>query len=256
MLPRTMEALVTSDLDLGYLAHRAGEVQPGVVVIHDVWGLSDHYRDLARRLAADGFAALAVDLYRRTPAPKITDPGAWIRALSDPQVIADVQGAVDFLAAHASVAGRRIGVVGFCMGGTYAIHAAASCRGVSASVPFYGMLSHEHGLLAPPKGESLDPARKPRSPLDAACAVRCPLLGCFGADDPYVPTDDVQRFESISGSSGLLSENDLYGNSRLSARANGPPSCAAHGAAAKSDPRDRFRLRAQSASTTCARSAH
>ena len=82
MLPRTMEALVTSDLDLGYLAHRAREVQPGVVVIHDVWGLSDHYRGLARRLAADGFAALAVDLYRRMPAPKITDPGAWIRALS------------------------------------------------------------------------------------------------------------------------------------------------------------------------------
>ena len=210
MLRRTMQELVTANLDLGYLAHRAGAAQPGVVVIHDVWGLSDHYRDLARRLAADGFAALAVDLYRRTPEPKISDPGAWIRALSDPQVLADVQAGVDALAAHASVAGRRVGVAGFCMGGTYTIHAAASCRGVSAAVPFYGMLSHEHGLLAAPPGEAFDPARKPRSPLDAAGAVRCPLLGCFGADDPYVPADDVRRFDELLDASGQPHEVILY----------------------------------------------
>jgi carboxymethylenebutenolidase len=205
-----MHELLSNELALGYLAHRAADAQPGVVVIHDVWGLSDHYRDLARRLAADGFAALAVNLYRRTPEPKISDPGAWIRGLSDVQVIADVQAAVDALAAHASVAGRRIGVVGFCMGGTYAIHAAASCHGLSAAVPFYGMLSHEHGLLAAPPGESLDPARKPRSPLDAARAVRCPLLGCFGADDPYVPTDDVQRFDENLDASAQPHEVIVY----------------------------------------------
>ncbi len=210
MLPRTMESLVTSAVDPGYLAHRADRVQAGVVVIHDVWGLSDHYRDLARRLAADGFAALAVDLYRSTPEPKISDPGAWIRALSDPQVLADVQGAVDTLAAHPSVAGRRIGVVGFCMGGTYAIHAAAGCRGVAAAVPFYGMLSHDHGLLAAPPGESLDPARKPRSPLEAARDVRCPLLGCFGADDPFIPTDDVRRFDEHLDASGQPHEVIVY----------------------------------------------
>jgi carboxymethylenebutenolidase len=205
-----MEDLVTRELELGTLAHRADRTQPGVVVIHDVWGLSDHTRDLARRLAGDGFAALAVDLYRRTPQPKITDPGAWIRALPDPQVIADVQSAVDFLAAHAVVAGQRIGVVGFCMGGTYAIHAAASCRGVSAAVPFYGMLSHEHGLLAAPPGTFLDPARKPRSPLDAARSVRCPLLGCFGADDPFIPTDDVHRFDANLDASGQPHEVIVY----------------------------------------------
>lgn len=210
MLPRTMESLVTSEHDLGYLAHRADAAQPGVVVIHDVWGLYDHYRDLARRLAGDGFATLAVNLYRRTPEPKITDPGAWIRALSDPQVIADVQRAVVFLAAHPAVAGRPIGVVGFCMGGTYTIHAAAGCRGVAAAVPFYGMLSHEHGLLAPPPGERLDPARKPRSPLQAARDVRCPLLGCFGAEDPYIPTDDVERFDQQLDASGQPHEVIVY----------------------------------------------
>jgi carboxymethylenebutenolidase len=210
MLLRTMESLVTSELELGYLAHRADAVQSGVVVIHDVWGLYDHYRDLARRLAGDGFAALAVNLYRRTPEPKITDPGAWIRALSDPQVIGDVQLAVDFLAAHRAVAGRRIGVVGFCMGGTYAIHAAAGCRGVSAAVSFYGMLSHERGLLAPPPGAGLDPVRKPRSPLEAARDVRCPLLGCFGAEDPYITTDEVARFDEQLDASGHAHEVIVY----------------------------------------------
>ncbi len=205
-----MTDLATGELDLGHLVHRVGASQSGVVVIHDVWGLGDHYRDVARRLAGEGFAALAVNLYRRMPEPQITDPGAWIRGLSDPQVIADVQSAVDLLAAHPSVAGRPIGVVGFCMGGSYAIHAAASCRGVAAAVPFYGLLSHEHGLLAPPSGTMLDLARKPRSPLEAARDLRCPLLGCFGADDSFVPIDDVRRFDEHLDASGHPHEVIVY----------------------------------------------
>ena len=210
MLPRTMESLFTSELELGYLAHCEDAVHPGVVVVHDVWGLSDHYRDLARRLAGDGFAALAVNLYRRTPEPKITDPGAWIRALSDPEVIAEIQRAVDFLAADPAVASRKVGVVGFCMGGTYAIHAAAGCRGVFAAAAFYGMLSHERGLLAPPPGERLDPTRKPRSPLEAARDVRCPLLGCFGAEDPYISIDDVHHFDEQLDAAGKAHEVIVY----------------------------------------------
>jgi carboxymethylenebutenolidase len=130
--------------------------------------------------------------------------------LSDPQAVGDMQSAVDFLAAHASVGRRRVGIVGFCMGGTYAIHAAAGCRGLSAAVAFYGMLSHEHGLLAPQPGETLDPLRKPRSPLEAAREVRCPLLGCFGADDPYIPTEDVARLDQELDASGQPHEVIVY----------------------------------------------
>jgi len=189
----------TSELELGYLAHPDAGTHPGVVVIHDVWGLYDHYRDLARRLAEAGYAALAVNLYRREREPKIADPGRWIRALDDRTVLADLQAAIDLLAAHPAVGGARVGIMGCCMGGSYAILAAAGCRGLAAAAPFYGMLSDEHGLLAPPSGESIDRARKPRSPLAAATALRCPTLAFFGADDPYVPQDDVRAFEAKLG---------------------------------------------------------
>ena len=120
---------------------------PGIVLIHDVWGLGDHPRDLARRLASEGFAVLAIDLYRRRDSVDIKDPGAWIQELSDPEVTSDLEAAARFLAAHPAVRGMSVGVVGFCMGGMYALLAACLCDGFAASVPFYGLLSHGHGLL-------------------------------------------------------------------------------------------------------------
>ena len=148
------------DVELGYLAHLGAGSHPGVVMIHDVWGLTDHTRDLARRLAAEGFGVLALDLYRREPPAKIEDPGRWIRELSDPEVLTDIQAGVDYLAGEPPTAGRRVGVTGFCMGGMYALLAACGCRGLSAAVPFYGMLSYEHGMLHAEGGS--DPVRKDR----------------------------------------------------------------------------------------------
>jgi carboxymethylenebutenolidase len=178
------------DVDLGHLAHPEGGPHPGVVMIHDVWGLSDHTRDLAGRLAGEGFGVLALDLYRREREVKIDDPGAWMRGLSDPQVLDDVQAGVDFLGAHPATAGRRVGVTGFCMGGMYALLAACGCRGLAASVAYYGLLSHEHGILHAEAG--LDPARKPRQPLDAVRDLGCPLLCFFGDRDEFVPLPDVE----------------------------------------------------------------
>ena len=177
------------DVDLGLLVHPEGDPAPGVVMLHDVWGLSDHARDMAGRLAAEGFAVLALDLYRREESVQIRDPGAWIRDLSDPEVLADVDAGLALLASDPASAGRPAGVTGFCMGGMYALLAACSCAGLSAAVPFYGMLSFGHGLLHTEGG--LDPAKKPRSPLDAAPDLRCPLLAFFGEEDTFIPQGDV-----------------------------------------------------------------
>lgn len=204
-------AMRAESLELGHLVRPDEAPAPGVVMIHDVWGLSAHTRDLASRLAREGFAVLAVDLYRTLPSREVgSDPGRWIRGLSDPELLATVQAAIDALAAGAS-RGRRIGVTGFCMGGQYAILAAAACTGLAAVVPFYGMLSHAHGLLAPGPGEPpLDPARKPRSPLEAAADVRCPMLAMFGADDAFIPVDDVLAFERALAGAGIEHVVSLY----------------------------------------------
>jgi carboxymethylenebutenolidase len=200
--------MITEASELGYLAAPdAGG--PGVVVIHDVWGLYDHFRDLSRRLADAGFVALAVDLYRGlSGAPRPDDPGAWMRELSDPDVLARVQAAVDHLHAHPAVAGRPVGVTGFCMGGSFALLSGARVRGVAAVAPFYGILSYRHGLYA--SAEPLDPRKKPVEPLEAARSLRCPMLACFGAEDTLIPQSDVRELEARVAGSAHRAEVVVY----------------------------------------------
>jgi carboxymethylenebutenolidase len=188
----------------GYLAAPDDGTHPGVVMIPDVWGLADHPRDLARRLAAAGFCVLAIDPYRLTGRKLITDPAsalAFIRELDDRLVLRTVQEAIDALAADPGVGGRPVGVTGFCMGGMYALLAACGCRGLAACVAFYGMLSHEPGL---------DPAKKPRSPLDAIRDLTCPVLGLYGEEDALIPVADVQELEKRLREKGRRFEVKLY----------------------------------------------
>jgi carboxymethylenebutenolidase len=183
----------TIDVEFGHLVHPEGGPHPGVVMVHDVWGVSDHTRDLAQRLASEGFSVLALDLYRRKGDWKIENPGVWMRALSDPEAVADVQAAIDFLMGHTASRGCKVGVTGFCMGGMYALLAACACRGLSAAVPFYGLLSHEHGILFDENG--LDAALKPRQPIDAANDLACPLLAFFGDEDEFIPASDIAQLK-------------------------------------------------------------
>jgi carboxymethylenebutenolidase len=198
------------DFSLGTLIHpdESEGAHPGVVMIHDVWGLADHTRDLATRLAGEGFAVLALDLYRDLPDPKIDDPGRFIRELSDPIALAGVQSGIDFLASDPASAGCPVGVTGFCMGGMYALLAACTCRGLAAAVPFYGMLSYEHGMLGAPDGA--DSRLKPRQPLDAAPDLGCPLLAFFGEDDAFIPLADVERLRGALAGAAHPSEVKTY----------------------------------------------
>jgi carboxymethylenebutenolidase len=178
----------TSSLVEGFLADPDAGPRPGVVVIPDVWGLSDHTKDIAGRLAGEGFAALALDVYRKTGKPSLSDPAAalaWIRELSDPLVLETVQEGIDALAKQ--LAGRKVGLIGFCMGGQYAWLAACACRGLSAVVPCYGMLRYAPGL---------DAKKKPRAPLDAVASLTCPALGLYGEEDAIIPNADVDELEA------------------------------------------------------------
>ncbi|MEU5846655.1 dienelactone hydrolase family protein [Saccharopolyspora shandongensis] len=137
----------------GYLATPSGS-GPGVVVVQEWWGLTDHVADIADRLAAEGFVALAPDLYGGHTTHDAKEAARLMQQLPVDQAARDLSGAVDYLLAHESVTGSSVGAVGFCMGGKFAIVLAAQQGDrVGAVVPFYGMPSVADtdfaGLTAP-----------------------------------------------------------------------------------------------------------
>jgi carboxymethylenebutenolidase len=174
-----------------YLARpRDAAARPGVIVIHDIFGVSDHTRDVARRFANAGFDALAPSLYAHTGAP---DSGADMAALmaamfrvTDAQAVRDL----DACAAHLrSLDGSngKVGVVGFCSGGRHVLLFASSSDKVDASVDCWGGFVDR----ATPDAERT-PAR-PVPVLDLAGNLRAPLLLVGGAEDqnpsPQLLTD-------------------------------------------------------------------
>mgnify|MGYP005839952131 CR=1 FL=1 len=186
----------------------AGASLPGVVLVHDVWGRSAHSHALASELAAAGFVVLEIDLYRELGPVEIDDPGRFIRGLSDPQVLADLDAGGRWLEQQERSRGRKVGVVGVCMGGSYALLAACLSEVFSAAAPFYAILSYDHGMLADPTGRDL--TRKPHAPLEVAERLRMPLLAAFGAEDPIVPQADVDALEVALERSGTRFRIDRH----------------------------------------------
>jgi carboxymethylenebutenolidase len=124
----------------GYLAIPASGSGPGVVVIQEWWGLTDHISDLADRLAAEGFVALAPDLFGGKVAHDADEAGKLMMELPVDQAARDLGGAVDFLLGHEAVTSAKIGSIGFCMGGGFVLLLAAQQGDkVGAAVPFYGV---------------------------------------------------------------------------------------------------------------------
>jgi carboxymethylenebutenolidase len=158
--------------------------------------------DVARRLAGEGFFALAVDLYSREGVPDFPDMPAvfrWMRALPDARVLSDLGAAVGFLARRPEVAPTAIGITGFCMGGQYALMAACTVPGLSACVSWYGMLRYAER-----------DAVKPASPLDLAAELACPYLGLFGEVDAIIPLADVEELRGILEGTGKRFEIVTY----------------------------------------------
>jgi len=163
----------------GYLAPAHGGAGLGVVVIQEWWGLVDHIVDVCDRFAAEGFTALAPDLYhgRKVPNGEPDQAMKASMALDLPRAATDMSGAVDFLENHPSVRGQGVGVVGFCMGGGLALWlATVRPDAVRAAVPFYGIA---------PRGAEPD-----WSALAAA------VEGHYAAHDDLADQEAVAAFEA------------------------------------------------------------
>src|SRR5688572_29446988 len=138
----------------GYLAKPASGSGKGVVVIQEWWGLNDNIKGIADRFAAEGFVALAPDLYHGVVTAEPDEAGKMLMALNIEQAAKDLKGAVGYLKEES---GGPVGTVGFCMGGALSLFAACNNDGdVGACVDFYGghpaVKYNWDGLTAPVLG--------------------------------------------------------------------------------------------------------
>lgn len=124
----------------GYLALPEAGKGPGVIVIQEWWGLTDHIRDVADRLAAEGFVALAPDLFGGSVAHDGAEAAEMMSNLPEELGAKMLAGAVDYLLGLEAVTSSTAGTIGFCMGGGFVLALAAQQgKKISAAVPFYGV---------------------------------------------------------------------------------------------------------------------
>lgn len=137
----------------GFLAEPEGEGRfPALIVVHEWWGLNDHTKDIAGRFAAEGFVALATDLYDGHVAKDPAEAGRLMQSLDQQRALSSLDAAVEYLKKRSNVAPDRIGITGFCMGGTFALLLPCKNQSIKAAAPFYGDVPSEDtlkGLSAP-----------------------------------------------------------------------------------------------------------
>jgi carboxymethylenebutenolidase len=139
MTTRVSFASKAGDNVEGELALPAGSAKAGgVLVIQEYWGVNDHIRSLVTRLADAGFVALAPDIYRGKITKDANEAGQLMTEMPRERALGDIAGAAAFLGEHARSNGK-IAVMGFCMGGAFALRSAAEIPGLAAVISFYGM---------------------------------------------------------------------------------------------------------------------
>jgi dienelactone hydrolase len=163
----------------GFLAYEEFEgKRPGILVVHEAWGLGDHVIERAKMLAALGYVAFAVDMYGdRRQAADLPSAMVLIGDLrsSPAKLRGRIGAALDTLLAMPNVDASRIAAIGFCFGGTTVLELARGGADVRGVVSFHGGL--ETG-----------------APAEAG-AVKAKVLVCTGADDPMIPPSQVVAFE-------------------------------------------------------------
>ena len=179
----------------GLLARPATGKHPAVIVVMEAFGLNDHIQGVAKRIAAEGYVALAPDMYYREKGAvagydNLPEAIRLMTTLSDDKIVADLAAVIDFLRKQDFVRADRIGIMGFCMGGRIAFLAACRNTGLKAAAPFYGggiggLLSH-------------------------ADTLSCPTLLFFGDQDPFIPNEEVERIRSTLHTLGKPAEVKVY----------------------------------------------
>ena len=173
----------------GYLAKPESGSGPGVVVIQEWWGLVPHIKDVAERLAGEGFVALAPDLYNGKTASEPDEAGKLMMEMNIDEAARDMSGAVDYLIGLDAATGAKAGCVGFCVGGGLSMYLAASNANVGACVVYYGVL--------------------PMAQANNA-SIQAPILGHYADNDDFLKVDAVRELESTLKDLGKDVEFHIY----------------------------------------------
>ncbi|HYP52583.1 MAG TPA: dienelactone hydrolase family protein [Pyrinomonadaceae bacterium] len=173
----------------GYLAAPESGKGPGLIVLQEWWGLVPHIEDVCERFAAEGFVALAPDLYHGEKASSPDEAGKLMMALDIERTEKDLRGAIQHLLADGRVERERVGTVGFCMGGVLSLYAASKNPQVGACVVFYGI----HPKVNPPLED-----------------LQAPVLGLYAERDDFVPPASVRELEEKMRALGKQIETHIY----------------------------------------------
>jgi carboxymethylenebutenolidase len=187
MAGKMMEFPTNGHTTQGYLATPAAGKGPGILVIQEWWGLVPHIKSVCDRFAAEGFSALAPDMYHGKTASEPDEAGKLFMALNIAQAEKDLAGAAKYLASHSSTS--KLGAVGFCMGGQLALFAGCTQPSIGAVVDFYGV----HPNVTP------DYAR-----------LSGPVLGLFAEKDAFVTPDTARGVEAAIKKAGKSVEIHIY----------------------------------------------
>ena len=163
---------------------------PAVIVIQEWWGLNDWIKDQARALAKEGYVALAVDLYRGKVASKQEDAHQLMMGAPPDRIQRDLKAAFAWLEGRKDVKAGKIGAIGWCMGGRWALALATEEPKLAAGVAYYG---------APPTDAA------------AIARIKAPLLGNFGGDDKGPSPDQVKAFDAALKAAGKTADLKIYG---------------------------------------------
>ena len=173
----------------GYLATPTSGKGPGVLVIQEWWGLVPHIKKVCDRFAAEGFSALAPDMYHGKTAAEPGEAEKLYMALNVAQAEKDLRSAAKYLAQHSSTA--KLGAVGFCMGGQLALFAGTVNPNVGAVVDFYGV----HPNVKPDYSK-----------------LSGPVLGLFAEKDGSVTPQTARDVDAAIKKAGKQSEIHIYPN--------------------------------------------
>lgn len=201
------EGLVEGDVSInGIPAYRAapaaGGDHPVILVVQEIFGVHEHIRDVARRLAKLGYLAVAPALYFRQGDPATISDIEELREkivnkVPDAQVLADLDSAVEWAAQNGGDA-DRLGITGFCWGGRITWLYVAHQSRVKAGVAWYGKLDAYRSPL------------QPHHPIDLASQIKAPVLGLYGGQDAGIPIDTIEKFRTALEQAKSPSRIDVY----------------------------------------------